>query len=154
MIKHSAFVVSGCANIDIDHPVCSMIIQLLLFVSMFVSLFVCLFVSPNYHTGLSHWVSYIFLWFIPKGTHTSHTHCMSEIIREKQRVSGREEELRRRGEELRLDIMKYLKTTTTAFGSEIIGCSIGVGLSPDTGFQWLQSIITTWCYMESNKETL
>lgn len=41
MIKHSAFVVSGCANIDIDHPVCSMIIQLLLFVSMFVSLFVC-----------------------------------------------------------------------------------------------------------------
>lgn len=153
MIIHSAFVVSGCANIDIDLQLCSMIFKLLLFVSMFVFLFVCLFVSPNYHTGRSHWVSYIFLWFIPKGTNTSHTHCMSEIIREKKRVSGREEELRRRGEELRLDIIKYLKTTT-AFGSEIIGCSIGVGLSPDTGFQWLQSIITTWCYMESNKETL
>lgn len=89
----------------------------------------CLFVSPNYHRGLSHRVSYIFLWFIPKGTHTLLTHCMSEIIREKKWVSGGEEQLQKRGEEGRLGIIKYSKTTTTTFGWEIIGCSIEVGVS-------------------------
>lgn len=117
-----------------------------------VFLYVSLFVCQNNHTGLSQWVLYIFLWFIPKGTDTLHTHCMSEIIREKKRVSGREEELRRRGEELCLDIINFLKTTTTTFALEIIGYTIG-GVSPDTGFQLLQSIITTRRYMESNKET-
>lgn len=113
----------------------------------------CLFVSPNYHRGLSHRVPHIFLWFIPKGTHTSHTHCMSEII---QRKSGWVEGKNNSSAEERkcVLIIKYLKTTTTTFGWEIIGCSIEVGVSPDTVFQWLQSIITTWRYMESNKETL
>lgn len=91
---------------------------------LFVSIFACLFVSPNDHTGLGHCVSYIFLWFTPQGTHTLHTHCMPKTIREKKSVSGREEELWRRGEEVCLDIIKYLKTATT-FGSEIIGCSTG-----------------------------
>lgn len=101
----------------IDLQICSIMFQLFLFVSL------------NWHRGLSHRVSYIFLWFIPKGTHTSRTHCMSEIIREKKWVSGGEEQLQRRGEEGRLGIIKYSKTTTTTFGWEIIGCSIEVGVS-------------------------
>lgn len=53
---------------------------------------------------------------------------------------------RRRGEKVCLHIIKYLKTATTTFGWEIIGCSIEVGVSWHW-FQWLQSIIATWCYM-------
>lgn len=90
----------------------------------------------------------------PKGhTHIAYTlHVRNNLGEKEGEWKGRRAPEERRGEELRLDIIKYLKTTTTTFASEIIGYGIG-GVSPDTGFQWLQSIITIRRYMESNKET-